>query len=175
MKPLIELAFRLFNTSAASLVSPFLLLVRLYWGWQFAVTGWGKVNNLDKVTGFFTSLGIPFPALNAQFVAGVELIGGTLLILGLATRATGFTLTINMLVAYITADWEAFSSFLADPDKFVAATPFPFLWASLMSFIFGGGRFAADAFLPAKWFGSGARETAAPVDTLSHSAASHAA
>jgi putative oxidoreductase len=174
MKPLIELAFRIFNTSTASLVSPFLLLVRLYWGWQFAVTGWGKVNNLDKVTGFFTSLGIPFPALNAQFVAGVELTGGILLMLGLATRATGFTLTINMLVAYITADWEAFSSFLADPDKFVAATPFPFLWASLMSLIFGGGRFSADSFLPAKWFGSGAPETDAPVDTLARSAASRA-
>ncbi len=30
--------------------SPFLLIVRLYWGWQFAQTGWGKLNNLPKIT-----------------------------------------------------------------------------------------------------------------------------
>src|ERR1700729_328757 len=52
--------------------SPFLLAVRLYWGWQFVQTGWGKLHSLAKVTDFFTSLNIPFPALNAHFVAGLS-------------------------------------------------------------------------------------------------------
>lgn len=40
--------------------SPFLLAVRLYWGWQFVQTGWGKMHSIGKITGFFMSLNIPF-------------------------------------------------------------------------------------------------------------------
>ena len=32
-----------------------------------------------------------------------------------------------MIVAYVTADYEALMSIFSDPDKFVAAAPFPFL------------------------------------------------
>ena len=32
------------------LQSPLLLVIRLYWGWQFAQDGWGKLTHLDKVT-----------------------------------------------------------------------------------------------------------------------------
>lgn len=49
MKSPIERCCRLLNLVAASLQSPFLLLVRLYWGWQFAQAEWGKVNNIAKV------------------------------------------------------------------------------------------------------------------------------
>ena len=52
--------------------SPFLLAVRLYWGWQFVQTGWGKMHNIAKITGFFMSLNIPFPAFNAYFVSGLS-------------------------------------------------------------------------------------------------------
>ncbi|MGB0124289.1 MAG: DoxX family protein, partial [Silvibacterium sp.] len=68
------------------LQSPFLLAIRLYWGWQFAQTGWGKLHNLAKITGFFASLNIPFPAFSAHFVSGLEFVGGLLLIVGLASR-----------------------------------------------------------------------------------------
>lgn len=150
MKVMIEQCLAILNRASGSLQSPFLLLVRLYWGWQFIVTGWGKVNNLEKVTNFFTTLGIPFPGLNAPFVAGLELVGGVLLVLGLASRPIGLMLSVNMLVAYVTADWEAFSSFIADPDKFMAAAPFPFLWASLMSLIFGGGKLSVDHWIASR-------------------------
>lgn len=159
MKALILQGLSRLNRAAGHLQSPFLLLVRLYWGWQFAQTGWGKVNNIDKVTGFFTTLGIPFPGLNAHFVAGVELAGGLLLMAGLLSRPIGLVLTVNMLVAYITADWEAFSSFLSDPDKFMAATPFPFLWASLMSLVFGAGSLSLDHWLGRLTGGSPHRPT----------------
>jgi putative oxidoreductase len=149
MKTMIESCYRLLISAANSLQSPFLLAIRLYWGWQFIETGWGKVNNIEKVTGFFTSLGIPFPALNAHFVAGVELIGGLLLVLGLASRLTGMVLTVNMLVAYITADREALLSIFSDPDKFTGATPYTFLFASLIVLIFGAGKLSADAWIAA--------------------------
>jgi putative oxidoreductase len=151
MKSLIDTWYRRLITGGNSLQSPFLLLVRLYWGWQFAQTGWGKVTNIEKVTGFFTDLGIPAPSLNAHFVSGVELIGGILLAIGLMSRPTGLVLTINMLVAYITADKEALTSFFSDPGKFYGATPYTFLFAALLVLIFGPGKLSADALLTNRW------------------------
>jgi hypothetical protein len=58
------------------LQSPFLLLVRVYWGWQLIESGWGKLHNLGKVTEFFTSLNLPMPAQMAVFISCVEFFGG---------------------------------------------------------------------------------------------------
>ena len=151
MKTTIEKCYRLLNLAASSLQSPFLLLVRLYWGWQFMQTGWGKVNNITKVTDFFTNLGIPFPGLNAHFVAGLELVGGALLVLGLASRLIALPLTINMVVAYITADREALFSALSDPDKFYNATPYTFLFAALLVLIFGPGKLSLDGLVAKRY------------------------
>ena len=147
MKMQIETLLRLLNNLADGMQSPFLLLVRLYWGWQFIETGWGKVNNIGKVVEFFTTLGIPAPALNAHFIAGLELIGGILLVVGLAARPIGLLLTSNMLVAYATADREALFSIFRDPDKFYAAAPYTFLIASLIVLIFGAGKFSIDSWI----------------------------
>jgi len=136
---------------ANSLQSPFLLVVRLYWGWQFAQTGWGKLGDINKVINFFTSLGIPAPALNAWFVSGLELAGGILLILGLGSRLIALPLAIDMVVAYITADREALGKIFSDPDKFYAAAPYTFLFASLIVLIFGPGRISLDAMLTGKF------------------------
>ena len=144
MKALIEECYRILNKVADALQSPFLLLVRLYWGWQFMQTGWGKLNNLPKVTDFFTTLGIPMPGITAHFIAGLEFAGGILLILGLGSRLIALLLTVNMLVAYITADREALFSVISNPDKFYAAAPYTFLFASLIVLIFGPGRLALD-------------------------------
>ena len=61
-----------------------------------------------------------------------------------------------MVVAYFTADHEAFVSFFSDPDKFVGAAPCTFLCASLLILIFGPGRFSLDALLERR-FRSGTR------------------
>jgi len=136
-----------FSAAASHLQSPLLLAVRLYWGWQFAATGWGKLHNIAKITAFFASLNIPFPAVNAHFCAGLEFVGGILLILGLGTRLVGLLLAANMFVAYWTADHEAWVSFFSDPGKFYAADPYTFLFASLMVLIFGAGFFSLDRLL----------------------------
>ena len=129
------------------LQSPFLLAVRLYWGWQFAQTGWGKMHNIAKITAFFTTLNIPFPAFSAHFIAGLEFFGGILLILGLGTRLIGSLMAANMLVAYWTADREALASIFSDPGKFYVADPYTFLFASLMVLILGAGLFSVDALV----------------------------
>jgi putative oxidoreductase len=69
----------------------------------FVTSGWGKVHNLEKVTEFFTELGIPAPGFQAVFVSNVELICGALLCLGLATRLVAIPLICTMVVAILTA------------------------------------------------------------------------
>ena len=137
-----------------SLQSPFLLAVRLYWGWQFAQTGWGKLGDIQKVTNFFTTLGIPAPALNAWFVSGLEFAGGILLILGLGSRLIAVPLIVDMIVAYSTADRAALRGIFSDPDKFYGAAPYTFLFASLIVLIFGPGRFSLDALLTRRFTSS---------------------
>lgn len=130
-----------------ALQSPFLLFVRLYWGWQLSQSGWGKLHNLSKVAEFFTSLNLPMPAQMAFFISSVEFFGGILLVLGLLSRLNALVLTVNMLMAYVTADREALLSFFSDPDKFSAAAPYVFLIASLIILIFGPGLFSLDTLL----------------------------
>ena len=124
-----------------------LLAVRLYWGFQFAQTGWGKLHNLAKITGFFASLNIPFPGFTAPFVSTLEFVGGILLMLGLFSRPIALLLACNMFVAYWTADREALSAIFSDPGKFYVADPYTFLFASVMVLIFGSGLFAADTLV----------------------------
>ena len=133
--------------AASTLQSPFLLFVRLYWGVQLAQNGWGKLHNLARVTEFFSSLGVPAPAFTAPFVSTVELIGGTLLAVGLLSRFTALVITIDMVVAFLSADREAFFSIFSDPDKFTAATPYTTLFAALLILIFGPGKWALDTYL----------------------------
>jgi putative oxidoreductase len=140
-----------FCTVGTSLQAPLLLAVRLYWGWQFAQTGWGKLHHLAQITEFFRSLDIPLPAFNAHLVAGLEFVGGLLLIAGLASRLTGFLLAANMFVAYWTADHQALVSVVSDPGKFYGADPYTFLFASLLVLIFGAGFFSLDAAIAKGW------------------------
>jgi putative oxidoreductase len=79
------------------------LLARLTLGVAFAATGWGKVHHLDRVTGFFTELGIPMPGLNAVIVSVSELVCGTLLMVGVASRLATLPLAVSMVVALATA------------------------------------------------------------------------
>jgi putative oxidoreductase len=146
LKKLLGLHDRVF-AAVARLQSPFLLLVRLYWGWQLAQSGWGKLHNLDKVTEFFGALNLPMPSQMAVFISCVEFFGGILFALGLFSRMISLVLVINLFMAYITADREAFFSFLSNPDKFSAAAPYVFLVASLIVLILGPGKFCVDYLL----------------------------
>src|ERR1043165_3084491 len=88
--------------AASGLQSPLLLVIRLYWGWEFFLSGKGKLADLSGPTQFFTELGIPFPAFNAALAGTTECVGGLFLLLGFASRLTTIPLIITMLVAYVT-------------------------------------------------------------------------
>ena len=80
-----------------------LLLLRLFLGYFFFLTGLAHLKNLDNVTKYFISLDIPMPAFNAVLSSYTEVIGGGLFMLGLLTRVVSLPLCINMVVATLTA------------------------------------------------------------------------
>jgi putative oxidoreductase len=126
------------------LQSVLLLVIRLYWGWGFFQTGKGKLMDIEKPTEFFQSLGIPFPHTQAILVGMTECVGGLLLLLGLASRVISIPLTILLVVAYLTADLEIAKNIFNNPDKFLAADEFLFLFAVVLVLVFGPGKFSID-------------------------------
>ncbi|HEY4301218.1 MAG TPA: DoxX family protein [Candidatus Didemnitutus sp.] len=133
------------DSAASWLQSPLLLVIRAYWGFSFAQDGWGKLHNLDRVTEYFASIGIPFPHANVILASLTQLVCGSLLLLGLFSRVAAIPLIGTMLVAYATAEKDALHAIFSDPDKFTGATPFLFLFASVIVLAFGPGKISLDA------------------------------
>jgi putative oxidoreductase len=139
--------YALYVSLVSRLQSPFLLIIRLYWGWHFFLTGKGKLMHLDKTAGFFASLNIPAPKLNAIMAGSTECIGGLLLLLGLGSRIITVPLIFTMVIAYLTAESDAAHAIFSNPDKFVTAAPFLFLLTCVIVLIFGPGCFSLDAVI----------------------------
>lgn len=136
--------FRWFVPPTSFLQSLLLLVIRLYWGWEFFLTGKGKLMDLAKPTEFFQSLGIPFPHAQAMLAGTTECVGGLLLLAGFCSRLISIPLTILLTVAYLTADLDKVKMIFSDPDKFLAADEFLFLFAVVLVFAFGPGKFSID-------------------------------
>ena len=126
--------------------SPLLLAIRLYWGWQFAQDGWGKLTHLDRVAQFFTSLNLPAPGTTALIVGLIELVGGILFTFGLGARLVSLALFVNMTVAYLSVpdDRTNFFHILSKPEDFYGASPYTYWFAALLILILGPGHFAID-------------------------------
>jgi putative oxidoreductase len=129
------------------LQSPVLLVIRLYWGWQFFVTGKAHLTYLDKTAGYFASLNIPMPRLNAILAGSTECVGGLLLLAGLFSRFATLALIFDMCVALWVAERPAVLAIFSDPDKFLGTDPFLFLYASVLVFAFGPGKIALDTLV----------------------------
>ena len=143
---------RIYNGVSAALSrlqSPLLLAIRLYWGFQFAQDGWGKLTHLDKVTEFFTTLNLPAPHATAMLVALVEFAGGILFGLGILSRLTSLVLFVNMTMAYLSVpdDRVNFSHFFTKPEDFYGASPYTYWFAALLILILGPGFLALDTLL----------------------------
>lgn len=133
------------------LLQPLVLLVlRLWWGWSFVLTGWGKLTHLARTTAYFNDLGLPMPQLNAIAAGTTECLGGALLLLGLFSRWATVPLMFVMIVAYVTTERPALHAIFRDTDKFVSATPFQFLLVALLVFAFGPGKLSLDALVRKK-------------------------
>jgi len=77
------------------------LLVRIYFGYFWAETGWGKIHNLNAFAQRFIGWGVPYPHISAALSGYTEFIGGILLMLGLFTRLVSIPLMFNMFVALV--------------------------------------------------------------------------
>jgi putative oxidoreductase len=133
-----------------SLKSPLLLAIRLYWGWQFATDGWGKLTHLSRVAEYFGSgLHLPAPFATAVMVCVVEFGGGILFAAGVASRLTSLFLFVNMTVAFLAApdDRVNFSHIFSAPEDFYGAGPYTYWFAALLILILGPGLFALDSLI----------------------------
>jgi putative oxidoreductase len=120
-----------------------LAIARLTVGWVFLQSGWGKLHDLEGVTAFFASLGIPAAHLQAPLVAGIEFGGGLLLLIGLGTRLAAAPLIGVMGVAIATALW---SDVEVLSDLFALAE-FGYIVLLLALAVFGSGALSADALI----------------------------
>ena len=62
---------------------------------------------------------------------------------------------VLLVTAYLTADIDAARAIFSDPDKFLGAAEFQFLFAVVLVFIFGPGIFSLDALISRYFVGRG--------------------
>lgn len=82
-----------------------LLVIRVTLGVVFFAHGLQKVQGIEGIVGFFGKLGLP--GFMAYAVAGIELLGGIALILGLGTRIVSGLFIMIMLGAIFKAKLSA--------------------------------------------------------------------
>jgi len=119
------------------------LLMRLFIGYFFFETGWGKVHNLDGMADRFAGWGIPAPAFSAALSGYTELLGGALVLAGLFTRLASIPMVINMLVALVVVKMKKVSGI----DDFVELDE-PLYALSFLWLVFSGpGKASLDHLL----------------------------
>ena len=79
-----------------------LLSIRFILAYTFFAPAMMKWGDIASTAGWFESMGIPLPTLNAYMAAGTEMAGVVLLTLGLFSRLISIPLIITMLVAIVT-------------------------------------------------------------------------
>ncbi len=82
------------------------LALRIFLAPIFIYAGLGKLSNIESTAWYFGSLGLPAPELMVWLAGLTELIGGILLLVGLAVRWIAIPLMFTMAVAAGTAHWE---------------------------------------------------------------------
>lgn len=136
------------------------LFVRLAVGFTFMVAGSGKLRDLSSTTGFFEGIGFPAPTELAAMVGVFEVLGGALVLIGLATRIAVLPLIIIMIMALLSTKLPTLvggpvGPFAAPrgPNVGLAAflnasrLDFSMLMTTIFLLIVGAGRISLDARL----------------------------
>jgi uncharacterized membrane protein YphA (DoxX/SURF4 family) len=123
------------------------LLIRLLVGAVFVSEGIQKFLFPGQLgAGRFAKIGLPWPEILGPFVGGVEVLAGSLVLLGLATRLAALPLLAVMGVALATTKWPM----LQERGFWVAAhesrTDWSMTLGALFLLIAGAGPWSADAW-----------------------------
>lgn len=129
-------------------VQPFVLLVlRLIIGYGFLRSGYLKITHLEQTTKFFANIGIPMPEINAMVSSVFEMVCGTAVMLGLATRVASAIGIFILLVAIVTNHLDQVSKLFSEPGVFIVAAPIPYMMLFLMFISVGPGKLSLDQVL----------------------------
>lgn len=121
-----------------------LTALRIVLGVVFIAHGAQKfAQGIPNVIRGFDGMGVPFADVAAPVVAGLELVGGVLLVLGVATRVVALVLAVDMVVAGLLA--HASAGFFAQDGGFEYVLVLAV--ASLAVAFTGPGRFSLDALV----------------------------
>ena len=123
-----------------------LLLIRILVGWVFVSEGIQKFLFPAQLgVGRFEKLGIPSPHMMAPFVGTVEIVCGTLLLVGLFTRLAAVPLLAVILVAIATTKIPMFAKSGIWSMLHEARTDFSMFLGLVFLLITGAGTLSADA------------------------------
>jgi uncharacterized membrane protein YphA (DoxX/SURF4 family) len=129
------------------------LLLRLMAGGVFFWEGILKFVYTNQGVGRFTKLGIPFPHFTANFIGGLEIVGGLLLLSGLATRLIALPFIGEMIVGILSTKISIFLG--TSPLPLPPAPPKIGIWAVLHEIRSDWAQLLTTAFLlvngPGKW------------------------
>ncbi len=100
--------------------------------------------------GRFATIGIPLPEVAAPFVTGVELVGGALLLVGLATRFAAVALAIDMVVALASTKLPILREHGVLAAIHEARTDVAMLCATIYLAIVGAGARSFDAVITSR-------------------------
>jgi putative oxidoreductase len=123
------------------------LFARITVGWVFLWSGWGKLQDLPRITQNFIEWGIPWPHFLTPLTAGIEFFGGTFLLLGLLTRISAGALGVTMIVAIKAARWDQVDSL----ETLLGFDEFEYLALFLWLAIAGPGPLSIDHLLQ-RWY-----------------------
>ncbi len=124
---------------------PAAVLIRVIVGYVFLVEGIQKYLFPDTLgIGRFIKIGIPMPHVMIHVSAGAEIIGGTLLIVGLFTRLATIPLIINISVAIISTKVMMFVQKGFWPAVHESRLDFTMLVSLIFILIVGAGCLSLD-------------------------------
>ena len=133
-----------------------ILLVRISLGLFFAITGANKLfvaGDMKDIYDTLVKAKVPFPRQTAYFVASVEMIGGSLVAVGLLSSAASVALLIDMVVATLTSALSTMPKGLSPLnwlDDFLYLPEVLYMLFFIWLICSGPGNFSVDYWLAGK-------------------------
>jgi uncharacterized membrane protein YphA (DoxX/SURF4 family) len=128
-----------------------ILLIRVLVGWVFLSQGIQKFLFPDSLgVGRFVKIGIPWPQVMAPFVGVVEIVCGTLLLIGFLTRLATVPLLIDIAVALYSTKIVTFAKNGFWGTLHEARTDVTMLLGLIFLLVVGGRSLALDVRLASR-------------------------